>query len=97
MVIVLPIGRPEEGGPHPGDGLDLVVAGVEIVDDLLGREGVEVVVVVGVTHHLVAGVGQGFYRLGVFFHPVPHHEKGGLHVVLVQDVDEFLGVLIAPG
>ena len=97
MVIVLPKGRPEEGGADTGDGLDLIVAGVDVGDDLIGGEGVEVGVVVGVAHDLVAGVGQGLHRLGVFVHPLAHHEKGGLDIVLVKDVDEVLGVLVAPG
>lgn len=57
VVIVLPKGRPEEGGADTGDGLDLIVAGVDVGDDLVGGEGVEVGVVVGVAHDLVAGVG----------------------------------------
>ena len=97
MVVVLPKRRPEEGGADTGDGLDLIVAGVDIGDDLIGGEGVEVGVVVGVAHDLVAGVGQGLHRLGVFIHPLSHHEEGGLDVVLVKDVDEVLGVLVAPG
>ena len=97
MVVVLPEGRPEEGGAHTGDSLNLIVAGVDVGDDLVGGEGVEVGVVVGVSHDLVACVGQGLHRLGVFVYPLSHHEEGGLDVVLVKDVNEVLGVLVAPG
>lgn len=97
MVVVLSEGRAEEGGADPGDGLDLVAAGIHVVDDLLGGEGVEVGVGVGVAHDLVAGVGQGPDGVRGFLHPLAHHEEGGLDVVVVQDVDEGLGVLIAPG
>ena len=54
------------------------------------------VVVVGVAHDLVARVVQGLHRLRVLLRPVPHAEEGGLHVVPGQDVDEGLGVLVAP-
>lgn len=97
MVVILAEGRPEEGGPAAGDGLDLVVAGVEVCHDLVGGEGVEVGVVVGVAHHLMARLGQGPDGVGVFLHPLPHHEKGHLHVVAVKNVDEGLGILVAPG
>ena len=40
---------------------------------------------------------EGLHRLRVFIDPVPHHEEGGFYLVAVQDVDELLGVLVAPG
>ena len=97
VVVIFPVGWTDQGGPHAGDGLDLVVAGGHVGDDLVGGQLGEVGVGVGVVHHLVARVGQGLHRLGVFVHPLPHHEEGGLHVVLPQDVNELLGVLVAPG
>ena len=42
-------------------------------------------------------VGEGLDRLGVFVYPLPHHKKGGFDVIFSQNVDELLGVLIAPG
>lgn len=97
VVVILPEGGPKEGGAHACDGLDLVVAGVDVRDNLVGGEGVEVGVVVGVAHHLMAGLGQRLDRFGVFLRPLPHHKKGDLHIVSVKDVDEGLGVLIPPG
>ena len=81
MVVVLPIGGAEEGGPHPGDGLDLVAAGGEVGGDLLGGEGV--VKWSWWSEWLITSwpaSGEGFYRFRVFLHPVPHHEEGGLDV-----------------
>ena len=97
VVVVLPIGAADEGGPHAGDGLDLVVAGLHVGNDLLGGEAVVVGVGVGVVHHLVARVVEGLHRLRVFVHPVSDDKEGRLHLVLVQNVDELLGVLVAPG
>ena len=97
VVVVLPVGTAEQGGPRPRHLFDLVPAGVEVGDDLIGRQAVEVGVGIGVAHHLMARVGQGLHRLGVFVHPLPHHKEGGRHVVLAQNVDELLGVLVAPG
>ena len=96
VVVILAVGTAEEGGTYPRHGLDLVVAGVEVVDDLLGGKVVEVGVGVGVAHHFVPCVGQGLYRFGVFIHPLAHHEEGGLDVIFAQGVDELLGVLVAP-
>ena len=97
MVVVFAVGTADEGGGHAGDGSDLFVAGGDVGDDLVGGEGVIVVVVVGVVHDLVAGVVECLDGLGVFLHPVTHHEKGGFHVIAGQNVDELSGVLIAPG
>ncbi len=52
---------------------------------------------VGVVHDLVPRVMEGFDGFGVLIHPCPHHEEGGLYLILIQDVDELLGVLVAPG
>ena len=97
VVVVLPVGGTEEGGAHPRDRLDLVVARVDVLLHLgLGEFG-EVGVVVGVVHHLLSRLVEGQHRLGVFVHPLSHHEKGGRHAVFSQNVDELLGVLVTPG
>ena len=97
MVVVFSVGRAEQGGPHAGDRLNLIAAGVDVGHDLLGGKGVKVGVVVGVVHDLVAGVREGFYRLGVFVHPLADHEEGNLYIIFSQNVDELLGVLVSPG
>ena len=45
----------------------------------------------------MARVVEGLHRLWVFVRPVPHHKESGLHLIAAQDVDELLGVLVAPG
>ena len=97
VVVIVPVGQADEGGPHPGDRLDLVIAGGQVGQDLVGGQLGIVGVGVGVVHHLVAGVVEGLHRLRIFVHPLPHHEKGGRDLVLPQDVNELLGVLVAPG
>jgi hypothetical protein len=42
------------------------------------------------------GVVEGLDRLWIFVHPVAHHKEGGLDLEAVQNVNELLGVLIAP-
>ena len=93
MVVILPVGAAEEGRGHAGDLGD----GGDIRDDLLAAELGEVGVAGGVVHHLMPCARQGFDGLGVLIRPVSHHKEGGLDVVLGQDVDEGLGVLVAPG
>ena len=97
MVVILPVRAPDQGGGHAGHSFDLVAGGLEVGSDLLCGEGVVVGVSVGVTHDLVPGVMESFDRLRVFGDPVSYHKEGGLDVVLAQNVDELLGVLIAPG
>ena len=96
-VVIVAVGQADQGGPHAGDRLDLVVAGVQVGHHLVGGELGVVGVGVGVVHHLVARVVEGLHRFGVFIHPFPHHEEGGRDLVLAENVDELLGVLVAPG
>ena len=96
MVVVLAVGAADQLGRHAGDGLHLVVAGGDVGHDLLGGEGIVVVVVVGVVHDLHAGVVERLHGLGILIHPVAHQKERGLHVVFGQNVNEHLGVFVAP-
>ena len=96
VVIVLAVGAADQRGCHAGDGSDLLVAGGDVGNDLVGGEGIIVVVMIGMVHHLVARVVEGFDRLRVLIHPVAHHKKGGLDVIFGQNINELLGILIAP-
>lgn len=97
MVVVFAVGTADQGGGDACYGLYLIVAGGDIGDDLVGGEGVVVVVVVRVVHDLHTCLMQRLDGLGIFIHPIPHQEEGGLDLVLMQDIDENLGVLVAPG
>lgn len=97
MVVILPIRAAEQGGPHAGDRFDLIVAGVQIGDDLVGGQAVEMGMIVGMAHDLVSRIMEGLHRLRIFVHPLSHHKEGGLHIVFRHDVDELLGILISPG
>ena len=96
VVIILAVGAADQRGRHTGDGADTLIAGGDVRCDLLCRQAVVVVVVVGVTHHLVPCIVQRLHRLRVLFRPVAHHEECGFDMVLLQNVDEGLGILVAP-
>ena len=96
MVVILPVGAADQRGRHTAGGGDALVAGGDVRDDLIGGETVEMVVVVGVAHDLVACVMQRLHRFRVLLRPVAHHKEGGLDVEFLQNVDERLGVLVAP-
>lgn len=97
MVVVFPKGRAEEGEGLPGDGGDLFSRSGQVCHDFLGGERVEVGVGVRVTHHFMPRIGESLDRLRVFLHPVTHHKERGLDMVASQNVDELLGILVAPG
>jgi len=97
VVVIFAVRAAEQRGTDAGDGLDLVVGRVDVGGDILGGELGKVGVIVGMVHDLVARVGDGLYGLRVFIHPCADHKEGGLHSVLVEDVDERLGILIPPG
>ena len=40
---------------------------------------------------------QRLHRFRIFVHPFAHHEEGGFELVFVKDLDELLGILVAPG
>ena len=96
MVIIFAVRAADQRGAAAGNGLDLVAAGLNIRYDPGGAETVIVVVVIGMAHDLMARVVERLYRFRVFVHPVPHHEKGGFHVVFRQNINEVLGILVAP-
>ena len=45
----------------------------------------------------MAGIVEGFHRVGVLVYPLPHHEEGGFYIITGQNVNELLGILVAPG
>ena len=96
MVVILAVGTADQCGTAAGNGLDLVAAGLDIRHDLCGGKAVIVVVVGGMAHDLMARVVERLYGFRIFIHPVPYHEKGGFHIVLRQNINEMLGILIAP-
>ena len=65
VVIILAVGAADQRGRHTGDGTDALIAGGDVRRDLLCRQAVVVVVVVGVTHHLVPCIMQRLHRLRV--------------------------------
>ena len=96
VVVVLPVGAADQRGRYAGGGADALVAGGDVVDDLLRGQAVVVVVVVGVAHDLVPCVVERLDGFRILLRPVAHHEKCGLDVVLRQNIDQRLGVLVAP-
>ena len=96
LVVILPVGTAEQAHFSAGDGLNLAGAQAHLVDDLLFRQLCHVGVGVGVVADLHARVGQRLHALRVFVRPLAHQEKCGLHIVLVQDVDQRLGILVTP-
>ena len=96
VVVVIAVGQADQCRAYPGDLFNFVVAGVQVGHYLVGGELGVVGMGVGVVHHLVARIVEGLYRLRIFVYPFTHHKKGGGNIVLPQNVDELLGVLIAP-
>ena len=97
MVVIFAVGAAEQGRRDAGDGGNLLIAGGDVLNDLLTGQLGEVGMVGGMVHHLVAVIRQGLYRFRIFFHPIAHHKKSGVYLVLVQNVDQLLGVLVPPG
>ena len=96
MVVILPVGTTDQRGGHAGNSTDPLVAGGNIVNDLLSGQTVVMVVVIGVAHHLVARVVQGFDGLRVLLRPISHNKEGGLDTIPRQNVDKRLCILVAP-
>ena len=86
-----------EFGGSAGDGLDLAVAVLQFLPDLLAAALGQVWVSAGVVFDLVTGIGERLHRLRIFVHPLPHQKEGGFHVIATQNLDQLLRVLVAPG
>jgi len=96
MVVVLAVGAAKECRLFAGDLFNLVVSGGHVRGDFLARQAVEVRVIVGMAHDLVARVRQRLDGLRVFVDPRADNEKRRVHVVLFERVNELLRVLVAP-
>ncbi|MPM47804.1 hypothetical protein SDC9_94522 [bioreactor metagenome] len=96
MVVVFSVRTADQRWPHAGDSLDFVAALLQVGRDLLSGQGVIVVMVGGVAHDLVSRVVQSLNGLRIFFCPVAHYKKSGLHIVRSQSINERLRVLVPP-
>ena len=83
MVVIFPVGAAEQAWTHAGDGLDLVIAGIEVGNDLIRTQLIEMVVVIGMVHHLVPRIMQRLHALGILFRPVPHYKERRLDLVTI--------------
>ena len=96
MIVILTVRTADQRGAAAGDRFDLAAAFLNIRHDLGSGKAVIVIVMGGVAHDLMPCIVEGLDRFGIFIYPVPHHKKSGFYVILCQNVDEVLGVLVAP-
>lgn len=82
---------------YSGNGFNLLIAGVNVLHDLVAGECIEVCMCIGMVHDLMTRLGERLNRLGIAINPIPHHKKGCLDIILAQNVDELLRILIPPG
>ena len=97
MVVILAERAADERRADAGERLDLIVAGVYVRDDLVGSQGIVVVVRIGMVHQLVAALNDGLGLLGVLVRPVADNEKGTLHAVVREHIKDLLRVVRTPG
>lgn len=96
VVVVVAVGRADQGGAHAGDRLHLVVTGVQVGYNLVGGQLGIVIMGVGVVHDLMSRLMERQHGFRVLLRPLAHHKERGLDVVLPQNINELLGVLVAP-
>ena len=96
MVVVLAERAADERRADAGERLDLVAAGVHVRDDLVGGQGIVVVVCVGMVHQLAAAVYDGLGLLRILVRPVADHEKGRLDAVVREYIQDLLRVVRPP-
>ena len=97
MVVVLAERTADERRADAGERRDLIVAGIYVRDDLVGSQGIVVVVRIGMVHQLVAALNDGLGLLGVLVRPVADNEKGTLHAVVREHIKDLLCVVRPPG
>ena len=96
MVVILAERAADERRADAGQRLDLIVAGVHVCDDLVGGEGIIMIMRVGVVHELIAAVHDGLGLFGILIRPVAHDKKGTGDTVLLEHVEDLLRVVRAP-
>ena len=72
VVVILAERAADERRADAGQRLDLIVAGVHVCDDLVGGEGIIMIMRVGVVHELIAAVHDGLGLFGILIRPVAH-------------------------
>ena len=87
MIIVVAVGAPDQRRAHPGEGFDLIVAGLDLLENTLGGAFGEIGVGIRVIHHLMSRFCQLPDLLRVSIHPLAHQEKGRLYVIFAQDLN----------
>lgn len=97
MIVVFPERAADERRTDSGDRLNLLVARCHIGDDLLGGERIEMVVRIGVVHHLMPRIDDRLRGVGILRRPVADDEKRRLDIVLFQHVENFLRIVRTPG
>ena len=84
MVVVLAERTADERRADAGERRDLIVAGIYVRNDLVGSQGIVVVVRVGMVHHLVTARDDDFRLLGILVGPVANHKESTRHTVVGQ-------------
>ena len=97
MVVILAERTADQRRPNAGQRFDLIVAGVDIGDDLLRRKRIVVVVRVGMVHQFVAALDDGLGLLRILIRPVADDEEGAFHTVVREYIENFLRVVRTPG
>ena len=97
LVVVIPIGRAEQPGTRAGEGLGLVAHGFQLLGDFFRAQLAHLGMRGGMIADLVAPGGDLLHQLGKTLRPDVHQEKGGFHLVFIQDVQNFAGFVPAPG
>ena len=97
VVVILAERAADERRADAGERRDLIVAGIYVRDDLVGSQGIVVVVRIGMVHQLVAALNDGLGLLGVLVRPVADNEKGTLHAVVREHIKDLLCVVRPPG
>ena len=96
MVVILAERAADERRADAGQRLDLIVAGVHVCDDLVGGEGIIMIMRVGVVHELIAAVHDGLGLFGILIRPIAHHKKCTGDAVFLEHVEYPLRVVRAP-
>ena len=95
-IIVITIRRTEQDRLFPGDFFDFFIAGRDLRQHFLAGQRRHMGMSVGVVHHLIARVRQGFDRFGIFVHPLSHHKKCRMDMMLVENVDQLRRIFVPP-
>ena len=97
IVVIVPVGRTKQEHIVAGQLLHLLMDADDFLPLFIVGKLAHVFVVLAVIPQIVTGLQNGLHVVRIGVHPASRHEKGDMHVMPGEDIQNFLCILVSPG